>query len=373
MRRPARGRLALRIYALGIAQLVLLAVVGVLLAWINGPPPPPDPAASAQYRGSDGVVHPLKRPTFAGPLLTLLAGLLLFGAGALLTAHWILGPLSRLTAAARALGEGNLRARVGLDRDDELGEVGRAFDEMAVRMELLVRAEKELLANVSHELRTPLARLRVALELAEEGDAESARMSLGEMALDLSEIEELIDNILAATRLELAEERVAATGFELQRELVEPGVLAERAAERFRGVHPGRALSLMVDAGLPALRVDPMLFRRVIDNLLANAAKYSPDDGPPVALRVLRDDAGVAFEVEDHGEGIAASDLPQIFTAFFRGDRSRTRGTGGVGLGLTLAKRIVEAHGGTIAVRSVEQVGTTMRVVVPAAEPARLG
>jgi len=102
---------------------------------------------------------------------------------------------------------------------------------------------------------------------------------------------------------------------------------------------------------VPAIHVDPVLFRRVIDNLLENAHKYTPDGDAAIELRVTRDASDgddVVFEVCDRGIGIPADDLPRIFTAFFRGERSRSRETGGVGLGLTLARRIVEAHGGAI-------------------------
>jgi signal transduction histidine kinase len=109
-----------------------------------------------------------------------------------------------------------------------------------------------------------------------------------------------------------------------------------------------------------------VLFRRVIDNLLENAHKYTPDTDSPIELAVSRDGGDVAFEVRDRGVGISAEDLPRIFAAFFRGERSRSRETGGVGLGLTLARRIVEAHDGAIDVTSVVNAGTTVRVTIPA-------
>jgi signal transduction histidine kinase len=105
----------------------------------------------------------------------------------------------------------------------------------------------------------------------------------------------------------------------------------------------------------------------VIDNLLENAHKYTPDTSAPIVLAVEPAGDHVIFEVADKGLGISAEDLPRIFTAFFRGERSRSRETGGVGLGLTLAKRIVEAHGGTIEAQSTPNVGTTMRVRIPLA------
>jgi signal transduction histidine kinase len=109
-----------------------------------------------------------------------------------------------------------------------------------------------------------------------------------------------------------------------------------------------------------------VLFRRVLDNLLENADKYSPDPANAIQLRISRAAERVTFEVADRGQGICAEDLPQVFTPFFRGEPSRSRDTGGVGLGLTLAKRIVEAHAGTIQLSSRPGGGTLAQVSLPA-------
>jgi signal transduction histidine kinase len=301
------------------------------------------------------------------PLLTfLVSGLAIVGAGSFLTARWIGGPLRTLSRTARALGAGDLKARAEMKRQDEIGEVGRAFDEMADRVEALLSTERELLANVSHELRTPLARIRVALDLASESGGDSHRPTLSEIGLDLAEIEALIDDILTAMRLQVEGGR-ATSGFPLHVETVAPAVVCERAAQRFRARHPDRELRLEIDERLPKIDVDAMLLRRAVDNLLENAHKYSPDSDQPVFLQARSRGHRVEIAVIDRGVGIAADDLPRVFAPFFRGDRSRSRGSGGVGLGLTLAKRIVEALGGTIDLTSAEGVGTSVRIHLEAA------
>ena len=277
-------------------------------------------------------------------------------------ARSIAAPVERLTTAARALGAGDLSARANVRARGELGELGRAFDEMAGRLERLVHGERELLANVSHELRTPLARIRVALELAAEGDAERARRYLGEIGKDLAELDGLIEEVLAAARLDVR----GAARLRVELAAVDLGAVAAEAAERFRAAHEGRTLEVAVGEGLPALRGDPGLLRRLVVNLLDNAAKYS-EPPAPVALAVRAEGASAVLEVSDRGIGIAPEDLPRLFTPFFRTDRSRARGTGGTGLGLALAKRIAEAHGGTISARSAPGEGTIFRVVLPAA------
>jgi two-component system OmpR family sensor kinase len=312
-----------------------------------------------------------KPATMVGPLLMFVCGLFILVIGALITARWIVRPIEQLSRTARALGAGNLAARSRLSRADEIGELGRRVDEMAERITQLIVSEKELLANVAHELRTPLARIGVALDLASEGDAAMARSSLAEIAVDVAELGGIVDDILIAMRFELDEAGRTGSALPLRREVVAPRALADAAVERMRARHPQRPLTIQVADALPALDADPRLLRRVVDNLLENAHKYTPDPDRAIDLVVGPGAAGtVCFEVKDRGIGISAADLPRVFAAFFRGDRSRSRETGGVGLGLTLAKRIVEAHGGTIAVDSEIGAGTTVRVVVPPAVPA---
>jgi len=198
-----------------------------------------------------------------------------------------------------------------------------------------------------------------------------ARKALGEIGDDVGELERLTDEILAAARIDLS----GAGGLPLHRERIEVGPLLADAAERFRSRYPGRELALEVAGDLPALDGDPALLRRLLGNLLDNAAKYS-EPTTPVRLSARLDGApgaasegegaAVALEVRDHGIGVAEADLPHLFTPFFRTDRSRARDSGGVGLGLALARRIAEAHGGRIAAQRPDGPGTLFRVTLPA-------
>lgn len=371
------------------ADLALYRDDGTLLAAGAGPPPAPLPPREAERLAGGPerlpgthfgwaarvsgepvaylmMIRVPRSPSLERIAVFLVAVLLALAAVSVPMARVIVRPLERLTTAARALGSGDLSARAGVDRADEMGELGRAFDEMAGRLERLLRQEKELLANVSHELRTPLSRIRVALDLAEEGNLERARRFLGEIATDVSEVERLVEDILSAARLDLALGRPGA-GMPLRREPLEGAELVARAAEHFRATHPGRTLEVAAAGSLPTLDADAALLRRALDNLLDNAAKYS-DPGQPVVLSARAEGGGLVVEVRDRGIGIDPADLPRLFTPFFRTDRSRARGTGGVGLGLTMAKRIAEAHGGTIAVESGPGKGTSVRVSVPAGE-----
>ena len=334
----------------------------------EGPPQAPDTFGRFELNGQDCLLiarFEHQRPGRWPLILTMASGLIVLGVGAFLTARWIARPLSHLSRMATSLGQGDLGARSELKRNDELGDVARAFDEMAERIQRLLQTEKELLANVAHELRTPLARIRVALEIAGEGDAEAARASLAEIAVDLAELEALINDVLTAARFDLAEGKAPSSGFALHLQQIAPQTIAERSAELFRGRHPSRPLSTNFAASSRTIEADPVLLRRVLDNLLENAHKYSPEADSAISLSVGERASQVCFEVRDQGMGISDDDRPRVFTAFFRGERSRSRGTGGVGLGLTLAKRIVEAHGGSIEVESLVGRGSAFRACLP--------
>jgi signal transduction histidine kinase len=264
-------------------------------------------------------------------------------------------PLSQLAGAARRFGAGDMTARATLGRADELGDVGRAFDEMAERTAMTLAAQRQLMADVSHELRTPLARIRVALELAAE-DPVAAKDVLSDVSGDLDEIDQLIEDILMTARLDVDRAKIS-------RRPTRADEIAKLAAERFAARHPGRTLEQHVENA--ALECDPMLLRRALDNLLDNAAKYS-DSTTSVRLDVGPREGRVAFEVADRGIGMSADELERAFTPFWRADGSRTRKTGGVGLGLALARRIARAHGGDVSLASTPGTGTTAKLDVPA-------
>ncbi len=309
-----------------------------------------------------GVYAP-NRPGFPWSYVLPMSALILVlvGAASVWFSRRLAQPLDQLATAARRFGAGDTTARARLARRDEMGDLGRAFDEMADRTAALLHAQRQLMADVSHELRTPLARIRVALELAAE-DSGAAQDVLADVGVDLDEIDQLIEDILTTARLDIEHAR-------LERRPARLGELAERAAQRFTARHPGRKLETEVGADRE-IECDPALLRRALDNLLDNAAKYSE---PGTAVRLVVDEsAGPAgprarFAVVDRGIGMSAEELERAGTPFWRADGSRTRRTGGVGLGLALARRIARAHGGDVTLQSAPGQGTTARIEVPAA------
>jgi signal transduction histidine kinase len=372
--------------------ITLFEAGGRVIASTEPEPPPPLPASelgsltragtrfgsgmgSVALKSSDGellryaqVSYPAPEAPLGAAMAQLAAALAVLALLSIPLARSITAPLERLAKQSRALGAGDMSARSGLHGGDEIGDLARAFDDMAERVVNLRRSEKELLANVSHELRTPLARIRMALDLVREGDTARASGYVADIEEDLEELERLLDDVMTAARLDISRGATGDAMPPLRRKLVSAHELLEAARARFEKRLPERSLNVELGPDAPDIDADPNLLRRVLDNLLDNAAKFS-DPSSRIHLAARRDAAqgALLIEVLDTGIGIAPPELERVFEPFYRADRSRTRSTGGVGLGLALSRRIVEAHGGTITAHSEPEQGSRFRVLVPAA------
>jgi signal transduction histidine kinase len=274
--------------------------------------------------------------------------LLLLGAITILC--WGLGmqfasPLNQLAETVRRFGVGDLSARVRSRRHDGIGDVARAFDQMADRMEKLLTAERRLLQDISHELRSPLARLSFAAELARTSlDRESAAMRVNK---EIDRLTDLAQSLLQVTREEgdlsaLKLEFVALDN--LLNELVQDCEI-EAAA---RDCH-------LVSTGLrrAELLADPVLLRRAMENVLRNAIWHAPP-GSTVEVALDTTELNASITVRDYGRGVPAEALTQIFKPFFRVDDSRNADTGGVGLGLAITQRAIHMHHGRIWAENAE-------------------
>ncbi|WP_374350115.1 sensor histidine kinase [Chitinimonas sp.] len=256
-------------------------------------------------------------------VLTLLLLALVIGIGAYPVMRRLSQRLERLKQAVETFGAGNMAARVSVQGRDEVAVLAASFNRAAERIEALLAAHKTLLANASHELRTPLARIRMAIELAQDGIDPKRRSGL---AQDIAELDTLIDEILLASRLDALAEDMARDPVDLL------ALFAEECA-RFEQVQfDGIALSVPGDA---------RLLRRLLRNLLENAHKYGR---PPIRV-MLGADAGFArLQVVDAGAAIPVAERESIFAPFFR--RSGTVENLGAGLGLSLVRQIARRHGG---------------------------
>jgi len=286
-----------------------------------------------------------------------LRALFLFGVPAVVlwvaagkVARRIARPLYQLTRAAQDLGNGNLKARVAAEDMgfDELGVLSLAFNDMAGRLERQRADERELMAAVSHELRTPLARIRLLVEI---GRTANGPGTLDEIEREAIEIDALVGELLASARLEFQ----AVTPKPL--DAVEA---ARRALER--AGEP--AEKLVAPAGPLLLPADPTLLARALANLIDNARKHG--DGLDRLMVELRD-GWVSFAVTDRGRGFAPGDETRVFDRFYRGAGGGSHAHGSLGLGLSLVKRIADAHAGRVAAANLPEGGARVTLELPIA------
>ena len=254
-------------------------------------------------------------------------------------ALYLTGPVRILQKAVERFGRGDLSARAGSVRRDELGQLARTFDRMADRIETLLAAERRLLLDISHELRSPLARLGVAIELGRTGD--DTDTAFNRIQKESDRLNSLVGQLLQVTRAE-------GDAASLHRDPVRLDQLVELLVEESAIEAAAHGCSLRNEGGEPVtLAGDPELLRRAVENVLRNAIRYSPRD-TTVEVRLRRSGACAVVEVRDRGPGVPEDSLRHLFDPFYRVESDRNRLSGGIGLGLSIARRAVELHRGTI-------------------------
>jgi signal transduction histidine kinase len=274
-----------------------------------------------------------------------------------LLARGMTSPLREMAAAARAMAGGDYDRRVTASSQDEVGELARAFNAMAAKLAEVDRARRDLVANASHELRTPLSALQAKVENLVDGVEPPDPDSLRSMLKQVERLSRLVSQLLDLSRLE-------SGAFPLQRRIFEVGDVLEDAAEECRLQAPGTPLTVAVDP--PELRADGDRDRvhQVVANLLENAVRHSPRGGL-VAVRAEAAGHHVVIEVSDDGPGIPGEAAQRVFERFYRADAARASSGGGAGLGLSIARWIVELHGGEIRVEGRQPSGCRMVVTLP--------
>ena len=321
------------------------------------------------YISSDPAAEPYVAPflRLSGSInrSLLLGGSLAIGIALLLTfvlSRRMTSPIGVLAKAARRLGHGDLSQRVRLQGEGEVAGLAQAFNSMAADLEYAEQLRRNMVADVAHELRTPLSNIRGYLEAIRDGMIEpnaAAIQSLNEEATLLSrlvnELQEL--SLAEAGELKLVYQVEDITN--LVRQTVTPWQPQLMAGEI--------SLALDLPDNLPPVNIDWQRVNQVLHNILENAVAHTPSGGT-ISVAVSEKGRWVEISVSDTGKGIPAEDLPHIFERFYRVDKSRARATGGSGLGLTIAKRLVEAHGGTIAVDSTLGKGSRFSFTLPIGE-----
>ena len=325
---------------------------------------------SASLAAADAALQQLGLYLLLGGLGGTVAGVVL---GMVFTRS-VLRPLDRVAGTAEAIAAGDLDRRLRLPAGrNEVARLGKAFDYMVSRLVATLEAQRRFVADASHELRTPLTSLTGLAEIlmigAHGNDRRVVEQSAQAIHDELIRLSRLVNDLLTLSRLDSTR---SDSGPPARRVRMDACATASAAAQQMRALADGRAVQLIAECATPLWVVgDPGQIKQVLLNLLDNALRYTPAGGT-VSVRGSAADRQARIEVQDSGAGIAPQDLPHIFERFYRGDASRTRATGNSGLGLAIARAIIESHGGTIEVRSAPGSGTcfTLRLPLSAAPAA---
>jgi two-component system sensor histidine kinase SaeS len=301
--------------------------------------------------------------------------LLLLAASAAFSVTFGAAVADRMTAAveqlalgAQEVARGNFRARVDVSTNDELADLAGSFNEMVSHVnessELREQAEsarRDLVAAVSHDLRTPLTAIRAMLEALADGvvdDPETVARYHSTMRSQVVHLNRLIDDLFELSQMDAGGERYVLQSADL-------AALVGEAVESFamRAAARGVEVRLLAD-GSAVLPIEPARIARVLNNLVDNALRHSPS-GTAIEVQLSRPPGEYHVSVRDHGEGLSAVDLPRVFDRFYRGEKSRSREFGGAGLGLAIARGIVEAHGGRIWAANASDGGAVFTFALP--------
>ena len=272
----------------------------------------------------------------------------------------VLSPVRTLGAAAQKLGQGDLAQRVPTSVPGELGQLAHTFNIMASNLQEAEKRRRNLVADVAHELRTPLSNIQGYLEAVKDGLLQPNSATIDIIHQQVLHLVSLVEDLRV---LALAE----SGSLRLDYQSVAPRELLEQTAEAFRARAGTKGVELVLDLPrqLPRVEMDRTRMTQVVGNLLENAILHSPEGSVVTISARAPDTETLRLSVADQGRGIDPEVLPQIFDRFYRVDPSRARATGGSGLGLTIAKQLVEAHQGTIGVESKVGKGSCFYVELP--------
>ncbi|MEV4350602.1 ATP-binding protein [Actinoplanes sp. NPDC049596] len=300
---------------------------------------------------------------FGRPAIIGVAGLVMVALiGTFLIARQVSRPVRRLTGASQMLAAGMLDVRVRIKGESELARLADSFNTMAGALEQSEARQRRLIADVAHEMRTPLSNLRGYLEALSDGVVQPSPELFASLHEETLLQGRILDDLQVLALAEAGDLGYTKTPADLS-ELAAAAVTAHRARAAEAGV------TLELDAPDEVwVEADQDRLRQVLGNLLSNAIRYTDRDGH-IAVRVAAEEGEAVLTVRDTGVGIAAGDLPHVFERFWRADKARQRATGGTGLGLTIAHRIITDHAGRIEVTSQPHLGTTFTVRLPGVTP----
>ena len=344
---PPGQRLPPSVIAEGEPVRVGDAVVGVILTRPDPPGLLPEETAYLQRLNL----------ALLGASLAAVAIALVVGVG---LARTLTRPLRALTQAAHKMAAGDMTQQVHYAEDDELGELAEAFNQMSRDLARAHHLRRQMTADIAHDLRTPLTVIAGYIEAMRDGVLRPTPDRLGLIYAEIERLQHLIGDLRLLSQADAGE-------LPLHRQPFAPRLLLDRVAAPFldRAAHQGVALHVEAADDLPAVAVDESRMAQVFGNLISNALRYTPAGGE-IVLSAVGEAEGVRLVVRDTGTGIAAEDLPHIFDRFYRGDKARQTTDSESGLGLAIARALVEAHGGRIHAEAAPGQGTSLIIRLPA-------
>ncbi len=257
----------------------------------------------------------------------------------------VVRPLRGMRAMAARIASGDYAARAPVTSSDEVGGLAESLNQMSAALETLERLRKDLVANVAHELRTPLANLRGYLEAVRDDVTPASAETIGMLHEEVMRLVRLVEALHELSTFDAQLPRVRAVA-------VDVGALVRRLLDLRRGEFAARGIALHSDVTVNGpVQADPDMLSQALHNLIDNALKYTPSAGG-VTVRVADEGQSVRLAVTNSGEGITAEDLPYIFERFYRGEKSRSRTSGGAGIGLAIVKEVARVHGGEVGANS---------------------
>ncbi|MDX1612985.1 MAG: ATP-binding protein, partial [Candidatus Promineifilaceae bacterium] len=302
-------------------------------------------------------------------IAVLIAAAIALALGALLT--WqITRPLRELTGAAEAIAAGDLSRRVEAAPSDEIGDLARAFNKMSAQLERAEQLRRQMTADIAHELRTPLAVIRGNVDALEDGVFPMTTEALAPIREKTALLERLVNDLHELTLLEAGQ-------LSLNRQPTNMVALTHHTVDAFRATAERQSVKLETefDASVPIADVDPQRIEQVLVNLLSNALRHTPAGGTVTVRGTTEQEATLRISITDTGPGIPAEALPNVFERFYRVDhegRARPTSGSGAGLGLAVARSIVNTHGGSMGAKSPAGAGATFWFTVPVQRPDKI-
>lgn len=327
-------------------------------------PPAKDQGGDKPVSSGDSFIARMASAAVVSAIVATLAAL----AVSYFLARQLSSPIRELTAATKAMAAGKLSQEVQVRSRDEVGELALAFNQMSADLARASQSRKQMTADLAHDLRTPLTILRGYTEGLKEGKLQGSGKLYSVMHSEVEHLQHLVEDLRTLSLADAGEIR-------LNRRAVDPAAVLERTALAYFVQAEQQKVTLRVEAseGLPSIFVDTDRLTQVLNNLVSNALRYTPPNGT-ITLAAEAKDQAVFLKVRDTGSGIASEDLPFVFDRFYRVDKSRQRMDGdsaSSGLGLAIAKAIVEAHGGELKVTSTLGQGTTFIIRFAVAAKAK--